>query len=288
MAAGGTLGHFTWCEDFSAARNASLALATGDWVLVIDADEELVIEDAAALRAALSRPEQGAYIFPIHNQKNDGSYQVQPMLRLFRRFPGVCFEGRLHEEIVHSLQTQNTQTSVLSGVYIRHDGYLTQAIAERDKWKRNLRIAIVEVEEQPESPKAWYNMGRSSLFSGQTGPAKDAFAQVARLLGLGQAMGEAPYCNYASLHRRLLIDEGRLAEAEELLDRGLERIPGFPEFHYERGLLRRDRGDVAGARADFTACLQPSSRYYTASIRPGIRDELPAAALAELDGAAQR
>jgi len=31
---------FAWCDDFAAARNAALEHATGDWVLVLDADEE--------------------------------------------------------------------------------------------------------------------------------------------------------------------------------------------------------------------------------------------------------
>ena len=30
---------FPWCDDFSATRNFSLSKATGDWVLVVDADE---------------------------------------------------------------------------------------------------------------------------------------------------------------------------------------------------------------------------------------------------------
>ena len=37
--AGARVGHFDWCDDFAAARNAALKLADADWNIVVDADE---------------------------------------------------------------------------------------------------------------------------------------------------------------------------------------------------------------------------------------------------------
>ena len=36
---GAIVGHFEWCDDFAAARNAALKLATCEWVFQLDADE---------------------------------------------------------------------------------------------------------------------------------------------------------------------------------------------------------------------------------------------------------
>ena len=50
--------HFTWCNDFSAARNAALNKVTGDWVLVLDADERLVKGIAPDIRSAIAVPDR--------------------------------------------------------------------------------------------------------------------------------------------------------------------------------------------------------------------------------------
>ncbi|MEN9614721.1 MAG: hypothetical protein RL022_143, partial [Chloroflexota bacterium] len=47
---GARVGHFAWCDNFAAARNAALGLATADWVLQLDGDEVLEAETASALR----------------------------------------------------------------------------------------------------------------------------------------------------------------------------------------------------------------------------------------------
>src|SRR6478609_8235120 len=65
-AAGATVHHFTWVDDFSAARNAALAHCTGDWALVLDADEWLE-SGAAALESLRSTAPTFAGLVEIVN-----------------------------------------------------------------------------------------------------------------------------------------------------------------------------------------------------------------------------
>src|SRR5262245_50189409 len=44
---------FSWVNDFSAARNVSLAAASRPWILVLDADERISQRDIPALKAAM-------------------------------------------------------------------------------------------------------------------------------------------------------------------------------------------------------------------------------------------
>ena len=52
---GARLGHFPWTGDFAAARNESLRLSTGDWVLVLDADEAVDALDHPKVREAIAQ-----------------------------------------------------------------------------------------------------------------------------------------------------------------------------------------------------------------------------------------
>ncbi len=40
---GARVEQFIWCDDFAAARNYALTLVGCDWVLMLDADEELIV-----------------------------------------------------------------------------------------------------------------------------------------------------------------------------------------------------------------------------------------------------
>jgi glycosyltransferase involved in cell wall biosynthesis len=44
--------YFAWRDDFAAARNESLKYASGDWILQIDADEELLAGSTSLIRKA--------------------------------------------------------------------------------------------------------------------------------------------------------------------------------------------------------------------------------------------
>ena len=100
---GATVGHFAWCDDFAAARNASLDLATGDWILWIDADEEVAAGGRETLQEGLVRPHFGGHCLLVTNildgEEQSNVYLFKPV-RLFRRMPGVRFRHRVHEQVL--------------------------------------------------------------------------------------------------------------------------------------------------------------------------------------------
>lgn len=215
---GAKVSSFAWIDDFSAARNAALELSSGDWILWIDADEELVLDQPGMLHEALIRPHIGGYELPIasylEDQASDRQF-VHLATRLFRRNPGVRFEGRVHEQISPSLARLGLPTARLEGLTILHYGYMPQALADGTKTERSTRMLEREVTDRPDDPFALFNLGNALLAQRKV---QDAIAYLRRSI---QNAGEAPQAQYSrmaySLLASALIETGAYAEALSVL-----------------------------------------------------------------------
>lgn len=47
--------HFTWCNDFAAAKNYAIQQATGDWIVFLDADEYFDASSVNRFRTEMTR-----------------------------------------------------------------------------------------------------------------------------------------------------------------------------------------------------------------------------------------
>lgn len=150
-AAGARVVRGSWPGGFAEARNAAAAHCRGDWVLSVDADEEAApVLDPASLRAQLPAvPEDvDALQVSIDNvgASGPGSVYSHVAERLFRR-ERCRWRGRLHEQLVAVEGAGLAASRYLSGLRLRHHGYVPDPDVARAKADRNLQLARAEVED---------------------------------------------------------------------------------------------------------------------------------------------
>ena len=108
---------------FGPQKNRALDLATGDWVLSIDADEELTPELADEIRRTLAQPgpHPGYTLSRLSSYcgrfMHHSGWWPDPVLRLFRRGSGRFSDDRVHERVVLDGSVGALQATLLHHSY---------------------------------------------------------------------------------------------------------------------------------------------------------------------------
>jgi len=133
--------HFDWVDDFSAARNFAMSKCTGDWILYLDADEELNPDSIEEVKRYKSRKPAGVYCIVKSLGSSNAIGSVMRYPRLFANVHGVEFVGEVHEQISDSLK-KNKIPLVESEIEIIHHGYAIDEVGLQKKKERNLDLLL--------------------------------------------------------------------------------------------------------------------------------------------------
>lgn len=287
---GAKVGRFAWCDDFAAARNACLELATSDWILSVDADELLDPESGPALRAATLVEEAQAYLVWLDNLESAEAgkrpdFSSVGLARLYRNRPAIRWTRPVHESLMESLIALGAIELEHSGLRLVHSGYLPEVVRARGKRERNLAILSTRREAEPDDLFNLYKLATTCGTLDRIDEAREILEEAwskGRALSAGQRASRPFLPLVAAELSRLSAECGLPGRGAEVASEGLEDYPTVSEllFHHGEGLRRT--GDFPAAWKQYVAAstAEPWTDLYSGD--PATRGHKPLAALAKL------
>ena len=256
------VGRFPWTQDFSAARNAALDLATCPWVLSLDADERLTPESVEAIRAVVEEEPDGSarFLRCISATGADGhgapSQHLTP--RLFPRTKHVRWRDAIHEYLWDDQAKVALGGSAIPDAVILHDGYALDGPGAQAKAKRNTDIAVKALESDPHDSKTWFALGQARALCGDIAGSRASYERM---------IAEAPedckeaffaygVCQLAQMYVVLGDQERAQMAALDCLD----IVPGCPDALFVLGQARRLAGRPEDALVAFEELLDDGRR----------------------------
>ena len=230
-----------WNNDFSDARNIAMEYARGDWVLILDADEELAPNSYQNLKTDIMRPNIIGYRLPLENVGSP-LHGVNYVPRLFRNAPGLYFIGKIHETIYASLLVAGEQWNMEQGMgstRILHHGYQPDQIKIKDKIKRNLELYEDALTELPDEPSILMNYAHDLNYDGQTEKSYEIFKKIHGILEQHKTEDITPEVREQFVHNYgvFLAQEQKMEELVDVMFSRTARDTGpVANVHYMAGL----------------------------------------------------
>ena len=220
---GATIGHFPWCDNFALARNASLELATGDFIMWLDADDILPRECHAEIRRLVDQGGHKSYFFVLDDQGHEHVSCLQ--MRLFPNLPGVGFEMPVHEQVTPSLGRLGVEM-VSTEVRVEHTGYTTAQVVKGKK-DRYLKIMERWLEEHPADYMTRSHVALTYYAAGRLPEAEAAYRYIAEESTCRQDRNWVIYTTALLFLGRTLMKMDRFGEALDAMRRAEEVDPQY-------------------------------------------------------------
>lgn len=177
----------TWTDDFSRARNRALALATGQWVLWLDAGERLsAVEELRAFIDEKASPDSAYAMFvEIPPQEAGNSSEQAAQIRLIPNSVLIRFQGRVRETLHASLAAGGYTVEQAPGRIFRNprDHQVERKLRRAE---RNLHLIALEAEHLGDYPARLHlALGDAYADAGNPQSARHAYLQALTKAGPG-------------------------------------------------------------------------------------------------------
>lgn len=249
---------FPWNGSFSDARNYGIERATGDWILWLDADEEIEASDAYKLRDILYSDD---YLMSVHliNYYGDQLDQTKTFdiahTRLIKNNKGFKFHNNIHEMLnVNEVFADFDEIPAIKTVPIQlyHYGYLDSMNESKKKFERNIGMLKKELKQKEYSPWMEYHIASEYYRVKQFDKAFDYINRS--IMGFLKELKTPPSLLYR-LKYSILINSGSIDGAWPGIDKAITLYPDYVDLHFYKGLILYLKDMFKEALEVFDHCL---------------------------------
>ncbi len=247
--------HHPWENSFSKARNYSLKYATGDWILILDADEEIDKEDAHRLKEVIKDPvgnnahHRADLIFiPVYSKYNNGNnISIANSERIFRNNLGICYEGVVHNTLKYSVPTK------AENIKLHHHGYNQDNEQMEKKFARTSALLHEQIKNSPENPVPHHNLAISYLDRNMNDECIEEALEAIRLFELQNSDSQLRLLSHYSVSVAF-YRKGDLADAEKYAIKLLSLYPDYLDAHC---IL----SSIYFLRKEYDKCTESTNKY---------------------------
>ena len=251
---------FIWTESFSEARNFGINKATKEWILWLDADEEIIIKNIEEFKNSLESNKKNLYLIPIINYY--GSSSPDPNLsylfashRLFRNHQGFKFMGNIHEQLTkQNLDEKGLgEIEIIPYIEIHHYGYMDSVVKDKKKNERNLNLLKKEKKNSNYDP--WIDYHIASEYYRMKEYEK-AFTEVNSSIIRFLQIQQLPPSLLYKLKYEILILLKSYEGAKTGIDKAIALYPKYVDLHFYKGIILFQEKLFEEALVVFKHCLE--------------------------------
>jgi len=277
---GAEIYHHNWDNDFSKARNHFMRYARGDWVLYLDADEELAPNALETLKEDMAKPNILGYRLPLENVGSP-LHGCNYVPRLVRNAPGLHFIGKIHETIHASVlvvMKQWNMEQVIGKTKILHHGYKPEELQRKNKLKRNLALYEEALEELPDEPSIMMNYAHDLNHDGQKERAQQIYEDILKIFEQHKKEHITPEVREQFIHNYgvFLAQHLKMRELSEVMNSRTARETGpVANVHYMAGLGLMNCNKFREAIPELEASMEKAYDNTLAPCVPDVRTWKP-------------
>jgi glycosyltransferase involved in cell wall biosynthesis len=218
--------HHAWEKNFSKHRNQSIGYATGEWILQIDADEELLNPSREALLRATHVPEtvEGIYVC-MENASPTGVIETN-LIRIFRNKKRIHFRGRVHNDLT------GVQETAYSGIRFFHYGYNLGQKVDDKKYRRTTELLKLDISENPKNARSWHFLSVSYMAAKKHHEAAECAVQAIALFEENNSIVAHDYLWSLYVAAGSYLNVGDLDKAVFFSEKAISFFPNFLDGHY--------------------------------------------------------